>query len=116
MSRPPAWFPAPRGKLGAHRTTRAAVDAVLEGLGSRGAALVTADLARSAADLVDSARARQDPRLWLTASARLEDLLKRLGVRDQADPEPEPDPKELTSDVDRMADLVGRPAAVRDEA
>lgn len=85
MTRPAPWFPADRGqKLAAHRTTRAAVDAALEGLQLAGTALVTADLARSAADLVDAARRAQDPKLWLSASTRLELLVAKLsaaGVR-----------------------------------
>lgn len=78
----PPFFPANRGgKLAATRTTRAAVEQLLSDTDLDRAGQVTADLARSAADLVDASRKAQDPRLWLATSARLEQLLAKLGAR-----------------------------------
>lgn len=76
--KPTRWFPANRGRIGAARTTRLAVEEALEGLELAGGQQVTADLARGAADVVDAARTAQDPRLWLAASTRLEILLAKL--------------------------------------
>ena len=69
----PRWFERPSpGRM------RSAVDRALAGSGSVESAPVPAELARDLADLVDSARERQDPKLWLAASARLEALLSRM--------------------------------------
>lgn len=121
MPKQPPWFPANRGqKLGKARTTRRAVDDLLDELELTAMQLVTADLARSAADIVDAARAAQDPKLWLSASTRLEGLLGKLvgasgrsggsGVTDGQDESGGDDP------AARLASLVGEPASVGDEA
>jgi len=83
----PPFFPAPRGgKLAAHRTSRAAVEQLIKERGDLdGTGAVTADLARSAADLVDSARRTQDPVLWMRASMRLQQLLIKLDARSGRD-------------------------------
>ena len=79
----PPFFPAPRGgKLAAHRTSRAAVEQLLTEHGDLdGATAITADMARSAADLVDASRKAQDPALWMRASARLDQLVAKLTAR-----------------------------------
>ena len=123
MSRPAAWFPAGRGRISATRTTRLAVDELLDELDLAGLPAVTADLARSAADLVDAARARQDPKLWLTAAARLEALLAklptgtaRMGRDNDEDQEVNSgDGDDQPSAAARMAELVGRAPTVCDE-
>ena len=124
MSRPAAWFPAGRGRISATRTTRLAVDELLDELDLAGLPAVTADLARSAADLVDAARARQDPKLWLTAATRLEVLLGKLTtapVRARTDGDNDQDQEvhggdDQPSPAARMAELVGRAPSVLDEA
>lgn len=60
--------------------TRAVVDSALSGTNLTGSRGIVAELARSAADLVDSARRQQDARLWLSASTRLLGLIERLGL------------------------------------
>ena len=106
-------FPAFRGSnIAAARTTRRAVNEVLEGLDLEGLDVVTADLVRSAADLVDAARLSQDAALWLRASARLEALLGKLGKGvDRGGAEV----GALGDDpAARLAELVGKPASVGD--
>lgn len=56
--------------------TRRAVDRMFADLGEN--APLSAELARDLADLVDSARERQDPKLWLAAAGRLEQVLGRI--------------------------------------
>ena len=126
MSRPAAWFPAGRGRISATRTTRLAVDELLDELDLAGLPAVTADLARSAADLVDAARARQDPKLWLTAATRLEVLLAKLTtapVRARTDGDNDQDQDQEVHGGDdqpspaaRMAQLVGLAPSILDEA
>ena len=126
MSRPAAWFPAGRGRISATRTTRLAVDELLDELDLAGLPAVTADLARSAADLVDAARARQDPKLWLTAATRLEALLGKLTtapVRARTDGDNDQDQDQEVHGGDdqpspaaRMAQLVGLAPSILDEA
>lgn len=108
------WFPANRGRIAVSRTSRRAVEQLLEDLGDLdGTGAVMADLARGAADLVDAARARQDPRLWLSASAKLEQLLAKLpGGRGGADPVGGGD---QVDEGARLAELVGRGPTLGDE-
>ncbi|MGM2842367.1 hypothetical protein, partial [Bacillus cereus group sp. Bce002] len=76
---------------------------------------MTAELARSAADLVDSAKRMQDAGLWLRASQRLEQLLAKLpsssgeGVSADAEQAASGD-----SVADRLAAAVGRAPVVGD--
>ena len=60
--------------------TREALDAAILARGVAPGLELVASLARDAADLADSARRAQDPRLWLAAAARLLGLAERLGV------------------------------------
>lgn len=69
------WFPPRRASW---QRTRAAVDRMLAGRELSGGQLVTAELARGTALLVDSAARAQDPRLFLAASQRLTGLLGSL--------------------------------------
>lgn len=75
----PPWFRTRGGQPG---PTRKALDEALAEADLGGSRLVTAELARGAAELVDSARRAQDPRLWLSASQRLTALVGRLGLDD----------------------------------
>ena len=120
-NRQPRWFPAHRGDaISQRRTTRRAVNELLEGAELAGRDLVTADLARSAADLVDSAREAQDAALWLRASDRLEGLLARLAVGRSGDTGAEVTYGSDRSGGDdpaaRLAELLGEPASMGDEA
>lgn len=119
MSAASSFFPAARGgKLAAHRTARQAVEQLIEELGDLdGLTAITADLARSTADLVDGARKAQDPRQFMQASTRLQQLTIRLAARlaidDGAGVE------SGTAGDDRAAGLegiVGSPASVGDGA
>ena len=67
------WFVDGR-RIAKARRMRCAVESMLAELPLSGSQLVSAELARSAADLVDSARSAQDSRLWLQASTRLEKM------------------------------------------
>lgn len=115
------WFPAVRtGRRAAYRTSRTAVEEALGGVRLAGADLVTADLALSVADLVDAARVRQDPQLLLSAASRLEVLLGKLplgrgpGVRSSVDDDSSGSVEGVLDEPARLAELVGRAAAVRD--
>ena len=121
------WFVDGR-RIAKARRVRCSVEAMLEELRPAGSQLVTAELARSAADLVDSARSAQDPRLWLQASTRLEKLLGQLqgraGVRAGADGVAKGGDGGAAAGVEsggadpkaRLAELVGRAPSVGDEA
>lgn len=84
MSEKVAWFRTRGGQSG---PTRRALDLALKDRDLAGSAQVTAELARGAAELVDSARRAQDARLWLSASQRLLSLVGRLGLDDVAVPD-----------------------------
>ena len=106
------WFPAWRGRLAAHRTARRALEALLDGMALDGPAAVIADLARGTADLVDSARRLQDPRLMLAATVRLDALVGKLaGVPTAGRFEGVDD-----DGAAALAELVGREASMGDEA
>ncbi|MGN8718527.1 hypothetical protein ACTQ43_14745, partial [Segatella copri] len=116
MTSKPAMFRSPRAKIGATRPTRAAVERIVAELGDLdGSGAMTAELARSAADLVDSAKRMQDAGLWLRASQRLEQLLAKLpsssgeGVSADAEQAASGD-----SVADRLAAAVGRAPVVGD--
>ena len=121
------WFVDGR-RIAKARRVRCAVESMLEELCPVGSQLVTAELARSAADLVDSARSAQDPRLWLQASTRLEKLLGQLqgraGVRAGGDGVAKGGDGGAAAGVDaggadpkaRLEELVGRAPSVGDEA
>lgn len=83
-SRPPRFFRTSRAKPG---PARVALDSALDGRELSGIEAVTAAIARDAADLVDSARKAQDPRLWLSASQRLLGLVAQLDQRAGAVPD-----------------------------
>lgn len=64
-----------------HGRTWSEVDGYLAESKPTGRDAILADLARDAADAVDSARREQDPRLWLAASQRLMILIDKQPVR-----------------------------------
>lgn len=121
------WFVGGR-RIAKARRMRCAVESMLAELTLSGSQLVTAELARSAADLVDSARSAQDPRLWLQASTRLEKLLGQLQgrapVRGGGDDGGTGGDGGAAAGVEsggadakaRLAELVGRAPSVGDEA
>lgn len=74
---------------------RAAVELALLGADLAGSRRITAELVRDVADLCDSARERQDPKLWLAASRQLGSLLGQLGLVTPAAASPESDPDEI---------------------
>lgn len=109
--RRPAWFAVRSRKAG---PTRAAVDSVLAG--SDDFDPILAELARASADLTDSAKRAQDPRLWLSASSRLLAVRSRLvgdGRRDGAGDEEEAG---AADGLPGLADFVGGAPEVRDAA
>lgn len=69
------WFRTRGGKPG---PTRKALDTALDAQELTGLDLVTAEIARAAAELTDSARQAQDPRLWLASSQRLLTLVSKI--------------------------------------
>lgn len=81
-AKPARFFRTPRAKPG---PAREALDLALNGRDLAGFEGITAEIARGAADLVDSARKQQDPRLWLSASARLLALVGQLERRPRGD-------------------------------
>lgn len=104
QQRPVSWFATRSRRPG---PMRAAVELVLVDPGRFDP--VQAELVRSAADLVDSAKRAQDPRLWLTASERLSRLLglgheRGVGGAGSGD----------AAGVSPLAGLVGGPPEVRD--
>lgn len=62
-----------------------ALETALDGRILAGMEAITAAIARDAADLVDSARRQQDPKLWLSASARLLALVGQMDGRPAGD-------------------------------
>lgn len=78
------WFATRARKPG---PARAALDqALADRPDLPGSRRIVAELARSAADLTDSARRQQDPRLWLSAAQRLLGLVAQLGLDASAVP------------------------------
>lgn len=109
----PPFFPAPRGgKLAKHRTSRTAVEQLLTERGDLdGATAITADMARSAADLVDASRKAQDPALWMRASARLDQLVAKLVAKGGGDRLVE---SGGTDPAAGLEGIVGSPASMGD--
>lgn len=106
-----AWF---RTKGGRGGPVRREVDKALRQADLSGPRAITAELARTVADLVDSAKREQDPRLWLTASSRLTALLGQLGIgRLVVDGD---DGGGGSGDVGGLADVLGAGPEVRDQA
>ena len=105
-----AWFATRSRRPG---TTRAELEEMLASSADLNPIMV--ELARSAADLVDSAKRSQDPRLWLSASARLVGVLGRLGLvpRDRVGDQDEAGAADGFSGV---AEVVGGAPEVRDPA
>ena len=103
-----AWFAVRARK---HGPTRAGVEELVAE--QVGLDPVLVELARSTADLTDSAKRAQDPRLWLSASGRLTVILARLGVgRSDGDVAASGG----ADDVPDLADVVGGAPEVRDPA
>lgn len=96
----PPWFRTRGGQPG---PTRKALDEALSSADLGGSRLVTAELARGAAELVDSARRAQEPKLWLSASQRLTLLVGRLGLDDDRGPGPGDD----VGDADELESVLG---------
>ena len=104
-----AWFATRNRK---HGPARAGLETLVDGREDLNPVLV--EVARSTADLVDTAKRRQDPRQWLSASARLMSVMDRLGltgehhgdVADSGEP----------GGVSLLAGVVGGPPEVRDVA
>lgn len=103
-----AWFATRNRK---HGPARAGLETLVDGREDLNPVLV--EVARSTADLVDTAKRRQDPRQWLSASARLVSVLDRLGLTDD-----DRDREESGSagGVSVLAGIVGGPPEVRDVA
>jgi len=103
-----AWFAVRARKPG---PTRAGLEAIAQDRPDLNPVLL--ELARSTADLVDSAKRAQDPKQWLSASARLVSVMDRLGLTD--------DDRDLEESgsaggVSVLAGIVGGPPEVRDVA
>ena len=107
VDRRPAWFAVRSRKPG---PLRAGLEAIA--LDRVDLDPVLLEMARSTADLADSAKRAQDPRLWLSASGRLMVLMGRLGVSDDGDPAPAGG----ADDIPDLADVVGSAPEVRDVA
>lgn len=105
-----AWFAVRSRRPG---PTRAGIDEFLSGLGEFDPVL--AELARATADLTDSAKRAQDPRLWLSASARLLTIRARL-VGDRHDGRGDEDEAGGAGGVPDLAEFVGGSPEVRDPA
>lgn len=75
---------------------------------------VLVELARSTADLVDSARRQQDPTVWLRASERLLSIHGRLGA--SGDRRGDVAASGGADGVSPLAGIVGGPPEVRDPA
>lgn len=106
--RPTAWFALRKRAPG---VTRAELERMVGASSDLNPIMV--EMARSAADLVDSARKAQDPRLWLSASARLMAILGRLGLvpRDRVG-----DQVDQADGLSGVAEVVGSAPEVRDPA
>lgn len=88
---------------------RATRDAVGDPTRFAGSRRVTAELALDVADLVDGARAKQDPARYLSAADRLERLLAKLAVDDRSGGVPDggPGAGEIGDESDPLAGIVG---------
>lgn len=103
-----AWFAVRKRRPG---PAREQLEELLEESGDLNPIMV--EMARSAADLVDSAKKAQDPRLWLSASARLVAILGRLGLVPRERVGYQIDQSDGVSD---LAEFVGGPPEVRNPA
>lgn len=103
-----AWFATRARRPGA---TRAGVEALIEDQPGLNPVLV--ELARSTADLVDTAKRQQDPKQWLAASSRLLAVLDRLGASDERGDGAQAGG---AGGVSVLAGLVGGSPEVRDAA
>ena len=72
----PIYFRRGGAKVTAHRVTRTAVEELIAD--TPDASPLIADLLRGTADIADTARRRQEIKVWLDASARLERLAEKL--------------------------------------
>ena len=104
-----AWFATRNRK---HGPARAGLETLVDGREDLNPVLV--EVARSTADLVDTAKRRQDPRQWLSASARLMSVMDRLGLTGEhhGDVAESGEP----GGVSLLAGVVGGPPEVRDVA
>ena len=104
-----AWFATRNRK---HGPARAGLEILVDGREDLNPVLV--EVARSTADLVDTAKRRQDPRQWLSASARLMSVMDRLGLTGEhhGDVAESGEP----GGVSLLAGVVGGPPEVRDSA
>ena len=102
-----AWFATRNRK---HGPARAGLETLVDGREDLNPVLV--EVARSTADLVDTAKRRQDPRQWLSASARLMSVMDRLGLTGEhhGDVAESGEP----GGVSLLAGVVGGPPEVRD--
>lgn len=112
--KPPRFFRTPRAKPG---STRAALDLALTDRDLSGFDGITAEIARGAADLVDSARTAQDPKLWLSASGRLLALVGQLDRRPGTVPDDGGgDRDDDGGEPDELADALGAGPTMGDVA
>ncbi len=101
-----AWFAVRSRRPG---PTRSGVEAIVADRPGLDPVLV--ELARSTADLVDSAKRQQDPAVWLRASERLLSIHARLGASgDRGDSAA----AGAAGGVSPLAGIVGGPPEVRD--
>lgn len=110
----PAQFFRTRG--GTPGPARRALETALVGRNLTGIEAVTAAIARDAADLVDSARRQQDPRLWLSASGRLLALAGQLDERPPAVPDDGGGDRAEPDDPDGLGAALGTGPTVGDAA
>lgn len=103
-----AWFATRNRK---HGPARAGLETLVDGREDLNPVLV--EVARSTADLVDTAKRKQDPRQWLSASARLMSVMDRLGLTGEHRDVVEPGE---AGGVSLLAGVVGGPPEVRDVA
>ena len=104
-----AWFATRNRK---HGPARAGLETLVDGREDLNPVLV--EVARSTADLVDTAKRRQDPRQWLSASARLMSVMDRLGLTGEHHGDVTESGE--SGGVSLLAGVVGGPPEVRDSA
>ena len=107
----PIYFRRGGAKVTAHRGTRTAVEELIAA--TPDASPLIADLLRGTADIADTARRRQEIKVWLDAAARLERLAEKL-TRGGKGAKAAGQPSTGDSSEDRLGHLISGSPTVGD--
>ena len=108
----PIYFRRGGAKVTVHRVTRTAVEELIAA--TPDASPLIADLLRGTADIADTARRRQEIKVWLDAAARLEQLSEKLAKGGKGAKGTAGQPSTGDSSEDRLGHLISGSPTVGD--